>query len=174
MALLCARRRNCRCRLCAKLGWTTESFQGLIAPHDHPALPSYSPKPPKSILLPRAVLKDMADLLLEICPDAHDGDDCRFRQRMQVQLNAVPYACYTSFGLSSVFCDVFRHVQGDPPRSHAFAVFLPMVRPIVHNFWLGRAELNDLAQYEQCQMHSPEGLACRDCRSSHPYFDTNV
>lgn len=49
-----------------------------------------------------------------------------------------------------------------------------MVRPIVHNFWVGQAALNDVTPFSQCYQHSPEGLACCDCASTHPYFDTNV
>lgn len=167
---------NCRCRFCVKLGWATgpQAFPGYRAPHDHPALPSRSPRPPRSIFLHRGELEDMAATLLEICPEAHGGYDCRFHQRMRARLNATPYACYTSFGLCSFFSDVFRLVQGDPPRTAAYIVFLPMIRPIVRHFWLDRVALNDLARFDQCHQHSPEGLACRDCVSTHPYFDTNV
>lgn len=116
----------------------------------------------------------MVYTLLEICPDASGGDDCRFSARMRTQLNAISFACYTSFGLSFVFSDVFRMQEGGPPRTKAFAVFLPMISPIVDNFWNCQAALNDTVSFNQCHQHSPEGLACRDCVASRPYFDTNV
>jgi len=116
----------------------------------------------------------VVNTLLEICPDAHDGNDCRFYLRMRDKMNSVPFACYTSLGLYSVLSGVFRTLEGDPPPTEAFAVFFPMVRPIVRNFWLGCAARNKAAPYDQCQQHSPEGLACRDCVATHPYFDKDV
>lgn len=102
------------------------------------------------------------------------GGDCRSSDRMRSMLNSVTFACYTSFGLSSAFSDGFRFREGDPSCTEAFVVFLPMIRHIVHNFWHGQVQLNNSARYNECNQHSPEGLACRDCVASHPYFDTNV
>jgi len=65
----------------------------------------------------------VVNTLLEICPDAHDGNDCRYYLRMRDKMNSVPFACYTSLGLYSVLSGVFRTLEGDPPPTEAFAVF---------------------------------------------------
>jgi len=103
----------------------------------------------------------VVNTLLDICPDAHDGSDCRFYLRIRDKMNSLPCACYTSLGLFPVLSGVFRTLEGDPPPTQEFAVFLPMVRPIVRNFGLGCVARNDAAPYDQCQQNSPEGLACR-------------
>ena len=150
--------------------WTVNSFQGASAPHEHAAIPAGSRRPPRSTFLSRGVLWEVGRLLLEICPDAHDGGDCRFYTRMRDKLIGVPFACWTKHGLCSFFASVFVVVEGDPDPSSAFNVFTPMVRPIVHSFWSGCASRNDLVPYNECQQHSPTGLACRECVETHPYF----
>jgi len=150
--------------------WTSNSFQGATAPHKHAEIPAGTPRPPRSTFLPRGVLWEVGRTLLEICPDAHDGADCRYYQRMRAKLNEVPFACYTKHGLYSLFANIFLFVEGDPNPSSAFIVFTPMVRPIVHNFWSGCVSRNDLMPYNECHQHSPAGLSCRDCVETHPYF----
>jgi len=150
--------------------WTANSFQGAAGPHEHAEVPSGTPPPPRSTFLSRGVLWEVVRTLLEICPDAHNGDGCRYYLRMRAKLNEMPFACCTKRGLCSFFDDVFLFVKGHPDRSYAFIVFKPMVRPIVRNFWTGCVARNDLPPYNVCHQHSAAGPACRDCVPTHPFF----
>jgi len=167
------RRRRRRNKSRAPPAWTAASFQGYNAPHEHPPPPADSPAPSYSIFLGRGVVWEVANTLLDICPDAHDDSSCRYQQRTRDKMNKFSFACWTCTGICCFFEEIYRVREEDPEPTAEFKVFLPMVRPIVRNWWLGRVSANGASSYDECHQHSRAGLLCSGCVATHPYFGDN-